>query len=272
MSNQRQRTGKNREEPKFRREGNFGCREMIIGSFLDRGIGRAQAHANAVVMHEFITGMNPKFRGPNWKWQDFKKSAVKMALATAYQSFSDGEWAAWEGDINDAVGESAKHMADEVLKTSGVLDWWSEDTSSYVAMAYRWGDLNNHEWYVLGVSADLSSLKTLCDEYNQDRGGKYGCAIHKIDGTSRSDLLEIAYYVPSLRGEEKPSLNARTEAARTIGLAVLEAMEFGTTHLPDEDTPKTNILKSTKVTLPKWLKNEARRKLEFWSRFYPDED
>jgi hypothetical protein len=75
---------------------------------------------------QFITGMNPKYRGPKWKWESFKSNVIKMADASVYQNFSDAEWEAWESEVRAATKSAATHAADEILESSGVLEWWSD--------------------------------------------------------------------------------------------------------------------------------------------------
>lgn len=84
----------------------------------------AQSHAQAVVYHEFVTLLNPKFRGPNWKWENFEAFAVRQAEVTAYQSFSDKDWKEFEKEIVDNVKRTACIWAKMVMQDSGLLEWW----------------------------------------------------------------------------------------------------------------------------------------------------
>jgi len=100
------------------------------GDFLDNGIDRAHAHGRASATHDFITGLNPKFRGPKWSWGEFQNQAARMAEASAHSSFSDEEWDAWSADITEAVRSSAKAAAQRLLSESGLLEWWSEELAA----------------------------------------------------------------------------------------------------------------------------------------------
>ncbi len=84
----------------------------------------AQSHAQAVVYHEFVTLLNPKFRGPNWKWENFETFAVRQAEVTAYQSFSEKDWNEFEKEIVDSVKRTASIWAKMVMQDSGLLEWW----------------------------------------------------------------------------------------------------------------------------------------------------
>ncbi len=98
---------------------------LKVGDFLKDGIQRAQAHGDSVAMHEFLVFMNPRYRGPNWRWGDFKKHVIQAADVTVWQNFSDEEWKAWESEIRASTKTSASYAADRVLQTSGLMDWWS---------------------------------------------------------------------------------------------------------------------------------------------------
>lgn len=84
----------------------------------------AQSHAQAVVYHEFVTLLNPKFRGPNWKWENFETFVVRQAEVTAYQSFSDKDWNEFEALILATAKRTARIWAKTVLKDSGLMEWW----------------------------------------------------------------------------------------------------------------------------------------------------
>lgn len=95
--------------------------------YFEHCIGRAQAHGNVVAYEEFITFLNPKYRGINFKWQDFEKMTVELAEATVYQQFSDIEWKHFEKQIKETAKKSAKFNARHCLEASGILEWWSNE-------------------------------------------------------------------------------------------------------------------------------------------------
>ena len=85
---------------------------------------RVEAHADAVVQHEFATMLNPKYRGPKWDWARFVPHTVKWAETSVNRSFTDDEWKAWEKDIKRDVRRISKGVAERLLEESGLLEWW----------------------------------------------------------------------------------------------------------------------------------------------------
>ena len=84
----------------------------------------AQGHAQSVVYHEFVTLLNPKYRGKNWNWENFEEFAVRHAEVTAYQSFSDSDWNKYENYIRETARRTARIWARTVMQDSGLMDWW----------------------------------------------------------------------------------------------------------------------------------------------------
>jgi len=99
-------------------------------TFLVKILPRAQAVGEAIANHHFVTMLNPKYRGPNFKWGDFVPYAVGWAEASCWQSFSDAEWKRWKEDIVKAACTSAEYAAGRLLKKSGLLEWWPDPTRS----------------------------------------------------------------------------------------------------------------------------------------------
>jgi hypothetical protein len=97
-------------------------------AFLNKILPRAQAHGEAVANHEFVVMLNPKYRGVNFKWENFSASVVQSAEVTCWQSFTDREWEQWEKEIVEAAGKSAKYAAKRILDESGLLEWWPDPT------------------------------------------------------------------------------------------------------------------------------------------------
>lgn len=103
----------------------------IPQSYWDKILPRAQAHGYAVANHEFACMLNPKYRGPNWTWDKFVPRCIEQAEVTVWQSFTDREWKRWEKEIVEAAGKSAEHAAEEVIRTSGLLEWWPDPTKKH---------------------------------------------------------------------------------------------------------------------------------------------
>ncbi len=97
-------------------------------TFLKKILPKAQAFGEAVAYHEFAVMLNPKYRGPNFKWEGFVQFAVRRAEVSCWQSFSDAEWKRWEKEIKAAAGNSAKYAAERTMNDSGVLEWWPDPT------------------------------------------------------------------------------------------------------------------------------------------------
>jgi len=100
----------------------------IPQSYWDKVLPRAQAHGVAVANHEFACMLNPLYRGPNWTWDKFVPRCGEKAEVTVWQAFSDRDWLKWEKEITEAAGKSGRHAAEEVLRTSGLLEWWPNPT------------------------------------------------------------------------------------------------------------------------------------------------
>jgi len=97
-------------------------------TFLNKILPRAQAIGEAVANHWFVTMLNPKYRGDNFKWEGFIEFAVQWAKVSCWQPFTDAEWKRWEKEIVDAAGKSAEYAAKRILNESGLLEWWPDPT------------------------------------------------------------------------------------------------------------------------------------------------
>jgi len=95
-------------------------------TFLNKILPRAQAIGEAVANHWFVTMLNPKYRGDNFKWEGFIEFAVQWAKVSCWQSFTDAEWKRWEKEIVNAAGKSAEYAAKRILNESGLLEWWPD--------------------------------------------------------------------------------------------------------------------------------------------------
>lgn len=127
----------------------------------------------------------------------------------------------------------------------------------YVAIAHRWGWMNGH-WYHVYAGPDQTKALALAQNVQEDRGGKYGCAVMQFDGDG-TDYKRIAYF-PSMHGEEKPYHNYRIDMFESLG-HVMHDFARGTVYLPDG----TGRLKPQKVAPPEWVAdavNEAEKRAE----------
>lgn len=65
--------------------------------------------------------------------------------------------------------------------------------NAYVAIAYRWGWVNNHH-HIVRCTTDLQSAQDAADAEAQHRGGKYGVAVYDND-------QNLIHYATSAYGE-----------------------------------------------------------------------
>ena len=127
--------------------------------------------------------------------------------------------------------------------------------SQYIAVAYRWGDLNG-ETIILGASNNLEEILRQANDYGANRGGKYGVAVWKKPYFG--EIGEIVSYFPSMNGETSPEESPVINVADRVGHIVLSAAEYGTAWLADPD-PNVTTLVLTHVEIPGWLTGEIAR-------------
>lgn len=101
-------------------------------TFLNKILPRAQAIGEAVANHQFVTMLNPKYRGEGFKWEEFVPFAVRRAEVSCWQPFTDAEWERWE-EIKAAACKSAEYAAKRLLDESGLLEWWPDPTHTPVS-------------------------------------------------------------------------------------------------------------------------------------------
>jgi len=131
----------------------------------------------------------------------------------------------------------------------------------YLAIAYRWGDTNGHQ-YVVSIHSEEDVVLAAAEEECQDRGGKYGVAVFQWTGNIES-AKQVAYF-NSLQEEADapgPMLNWRKEAFQNLGITTFDAHSTGKAHLPDPQDPGRLI--RTEAELPQWLQDEVDRRMKF---------
>jgi hypothetical protein len=122
---------------------------------------------------------------------------------------------------------------------------------TYIAIAYRWGNLNAH-WYLVYAGSDETKAHALAENETHHRGGKYGCAV--VRANENGDEFESIGYYPSMGGEERPFHNHRIDMFESLGHKMHDFAN-GRIYLRD-DTP---FLKPTNVDPPQWVKDEVKR-------------
>ena len=123
----------------------------------------------------------------------------------------------------------------------------------YLVTAYRWGLLNNHQYYVY-AGPDKTKALALAQAEPCGRGGKYGCAVYCFADDGISNTLEA--YFPSSYAEEKPYHDERLDMFVQLGV-VLRNYAQGIVYLPDPD--RDGILKPVKMDPPEWVVSEVKR-------------
>jgi len=73
---------------------------------------------------EFVCMINPKMRGPAFQWAKFPDWCERRAKSSVYMSFRAREWKKWSVGIKEVAGRSAKEAAGNILRDSGLLEWW----------------------------------------------------------------------------------------------------------------------------------------------------
>lgn len=137
------------------------------------------------------------------------------------------------------------------------------NTIHYVAMAYRYGQVNDDQ-YIVSASSDQELIGKLARNEWQNRGGKYSIVIYACDSNNEAESSKLIEYIPSSVehiNTNGPRINFHKEAAEDIGRDIIEAFEKGTVLMPDKKQSteaNTIVLSPQKVSLPKWLQEKVK--------------
>ena len=97
----------------------------------------------------------------------------------------------------------------------------------YIAVAYRWGELNNHN-YMVAAGADRESICEIASDEADFRGGKYGVAVFEASNVRDSAVTgQCCAYYKSMAGEDEPYTNRRSVLAERLGFKAVLALEDG---------------------------------------------
>ena len=133
----------------------------------------------------------------------------------------------------------------------------------YIAIAYRWGCSNEHQ-YIVGSLDSLEELDRIAVLECQNRGGKYGIAIYQIDNSISDNMSNLYHtlvrYHSSLYGEDKPIKDFEIESAKEIGQQIIRAFKGHSIYLSTNENDTK--LELTTVVLPEWLMNLCKSILE----------
>lgn len=69
----------------------------------------------------------------------------------------------------------------------------------YVIHAYRYGELNAHN-YLVDVKEDLNEATKIAEEHREYRGGKYGVSVFEV----KDGFVTLVAHSSSCTGETKP--------------------------------------------------------------------
>ena len=121
---------------------------------------------------------------------------------------------------------------------------------TYLAIAYRWGELSNHH-YMVYAGSDKTKALALAENEPQYRGGKYSCSVLEFneDGT---DYERIAHF-NSMAKEDKPYHNHRADMFESLG-HLMHDYSQGKVYLPDGGL----TLKPVEVEPPQWVKDAVK--------------
>lgn len=85
----------------------------------------------------------------------------------------------------------------------------------YMVIAYRWGQLNGHQYLVYcGVDRDRAGSRARAEQV--ERGGKYGCAVYQLDENGANPKL-VEYFGASMHNETAPFHNAQIDYLNRLG-------------------------------------------------------
>ena len=144
-------------------------------------------------------------------------------------------------------------------------------SETFVAIAYRWSNLNNHH-YIVYAGQDEQRAVALAKNEPQDRGGKYGCVVYGYkDSGPEQECRKVAYFPSTMDaadGADSPENNYRIEMFQSLGHKFYDFAE-GRVYLPEEDPTLLNrdgkpmtVLKPHMVTPPRWVVDAKNREQE----------
>ena len=125
-------------------------------------------------------------------------------------------------------------------------------TDTYFVVGYRWGATNAGHIF-LYCGQDLDKAVCRADWYTNYRGGKYGCAVYRLDefpqmqGEDDEEPIEVlVHYSPSGRGENEPYVNKRIELMEKVGCHVVGRIEAPAIY---KETPIEEVIRRERAIL-----------------------
>jgi hypothetical protein len=116
----------------------------------------------------------------------------------------------------------------------------------YLAVAYRWGETNNH-WYYVYAGLDMTKALALAENESNHRGGKYAVCVWQFtpDGC---DYKIVGYFASSQEdeGTNEPEHSWYIDYIQRLG-HFLHDCASGSTLLPDPEDPKRLTFQSVEI-------------------------
>jgi hypothetical protein len=86
----------------------------------------AQSHVEAIIYREFIAMLNPKYRGPAFRWDLFPNTVLRTCDVSLFNSFPLNAYEKWETEIRAVGHNHAQMVVKKIMEESGILEWWPE--------------------------------------------------------------------------------------------------------------------------------------------------
>ena len=129
---------------------------------------------------------------------------------------------------------------------------------TYLAIAYRWGWLNGHQ-YLIYCGEDRTKAEALSRAEQADRGGKYGCAVYEVSAAGTEQKL-IGYFGATMHNEPAPFYNPRIDYFNQLGY-ILHTYAQGHAYVPDpENNEFMQLIKVKKP--PEFILHEVARQAQ----------
>jgi len=133
--------------------------------------------------------------------------------------------------------------------------------TSYVVMAYRWGNTNEHSFPV-HAGQDKEAALEAAEDYPSYRGGKYGCEVLEFAAPD-DEGARIAYF-SSMVGEKEPAISWLKYQLEHLGHVMWTAQRDKQVWLPEKaEDGDYEILKPHPIDPPQWLVDEVTRAMEW---------
>lgn len=166
-----------------------------------------------------------------------------------------------EGELSHAdVQTAAAHLSETSV---GDADK-AHPPVSFLAVAFRWGDVNGHRYHIY-CGGDFQKAYALARAENADRGGKYACVVYGFAADGHDESL-MCYFPSSMEEDDvmAPHYNHRKDFFERLGIFAHDAAR-GACLLPAISDPSR--LTYQQVACPEFLKKEVERQRQVYQAF-----